>query len=177
MTPADFDSLFDTFHSTVFRLEALPAYAVGGDERKRIEAAEQGAPRPERSVRTSRWLARIATTTVAGKAWSRVRVVDDPLTDYQRRQLVSYAESQAVGEQIHLVRRVEVGEVGVDFWLFDGGTSFARAVLMHYHPDGSLDRRELVDAQGDLDELEARRRRVEQAAVPLNEFLAGAGRG
>lgn len=172
MTPKDFDALFDQFRSTVFRLEARPAYAVGGAEEARLEAFRHGSPRPERSVRTSPWMARIATSTAGGKSWSRTRVVDSPLTEYQRYQLVSYAESQAVGEQIHLVARGAVGDVGVDFWLFDGGTEDAVAVLMHYRDDGTLDRREPVDDPVLLGELDERRRAVDARAVPLNEFLA-----
>lgn len=173
MTPAEFDALFDVAHSTIFRLEQLPAYAVGGAEEERIRAFREGTPRPERSVRTSLWMARIATSTVAGKSWSRTRVVDQPLTEYQLYELESYRESQAVGETISVVLRSAIDEDGgPDFWLFDGGTQHARAVMMHYTEDGRLDRRELVEDAGRLAELDARRDTVSATAVPLNEFLA-----
>ncbi|MDQ4031077.1 MAG: endonuclease/exonuclease/phosphatase family protein [Actinomycetota bacterium] len=176
VTSAEFDTLFDSFTSTVFRLETLPAYAVGGAEDARLRAFREGLPRPERSVRTSPWLARIAASTAAGKTWSRVRIVDQPLTEYQRCQLESYRESQAVGEQIGLVARDAAGKMDVDFWLFDAGTPSAHAVLMHYHPDGRLDRREVVTDSDAVTALDARRRAVEKIAVPLNAFLASAER-
>ncbi len=38
MTPDDFDRLFNLFHTSVFRLEALPAYKVGGADAERLRA-------------------------------------------------------------------------------------------------------------------------------------------
>jgi len=177
VTSAEFDTLFDSFTSTVFRLETLPLYAVGGAEEARLRAFRESLPRPERSVRTSPWLARIAASTAAGKAWSRVRIVDQPLTEYQRCQLESYRESQAVGEQIGLAARDPAGKVEVDFWLFDAGTPTTHAVLMHYHPDGRLDHREAITDSDAVAALDARRRAVEKIAVPLNAFLVSAERG
>jgi uncharacterized protein DUF6879 len=172
LSPAEFNALFDSFTATVVRLEALPAYAVGGAEGERLAAFRAGQPRPLRSVRTDPWLARIAVTTVtAGKRWSRVRVVDDPLTDYERYELASYRESQSVGEEIQIAQRRDVGDVGVDFWLFDD----RHVVLMHYHPDGSVDRRELCDDADVVAECRARLTAVEAAAVPLNVALVGLG--
>lgn len=172
MTPDDFAALFDSFRATAFRWESLPAYEVGGTEQRQIEAFREGRARPARSVRTSPWMARIATSTVAGKVWSRIRVVDDPLTEYQRFQLGGYVESQAVGEQIGIVVRVCSARSGPDFWLFDSGTDDARAVLMHYHPDGRPDRKELVSDPDVLSELSAAQLADGGNAVALNEFLA-----
>lgn len=146
LTAAEFDALFDSFTTSVARLEALPAYEVGGTEGDRLRAFHEGLPRPVRSVRTDPWLARIAVSTVTnGKSWTRVRVVDEPMTDYQRYQLQSHRESQAVGEHVRIAPRSTAGEVGPDFWLFDELTDHPLAVVMHYHPDGRLERRELVD--------------------------------
>lgn len=176
LTAAKFDALFDGFATSVARLEALPAYAVGGAEADRLRAFRDGLPRPLRSVRTDPWLARIAVSTITnGKSWTRVRVVDEPMTDYQRYQLQSYRESQAVGEQVRIVPRSGAGEVGTDFWLFDEYGERPLAVLMHYNADGSLDRRELVDRPNRVAELAARMHRIDDRAVSLNEFLAASG--
>ena len=173
LTSAEFGTLFDTFQQTVVRLEALPAYAVGGAEELRLQAWRDGRPRPERSVRTDPWLARIALSTItAGKQWSRVRVVDDPLTDYQRYQFASHIEAQAAGEQVRIARRGDVGDVGPDVWLFDADSPNAHAVVMHYTPAGSVDRRELVTDRAAVEHLAARIRSVAATAVSLNEFLA-----
>ncbi len=178
MTSSDFDGLFDRFHSSAVRLEARPAYAVGGAEADRIRAWKAGRPRPERSVRTSPWLARIAVSTVIdGKSWRRVRVLDDPLTEYQRYQLDSYVESQAAGEQIRVARRATVGDVEADVWVFDADRPDAFAAVMSYDTDGRWLGFEVVDDPGDVAAYVARVSAVEQLTVPLNEFLAGDGRG
>jgi hypothetical protein len=174
VTPEDFDALFDRFHSTVVRLETLPAYSAGGAEAERIEAWRRGEPRPERSVRTSPWLARIAVTTAtAGKSWSRVRVLDDPPTDYQRYQLASYVESQAAGEVVSVARRGDVRfELGPDFWLFDGGTDDAYAAVMRYDVDGKWLGVNLVTDTESVADMHAHVRAVAEFADSLNTYLA-----
>lgn len=177
MTPTNLDALFDSFTDSAFRLEALPAYAVGGAEAERIAAHREGRPRPERSVRTSPWLARIACATVRdGRTWERLRVVDDPLTEYQRYQLESYRESQAAGEQIRLVRRDALPPDAdvVDYWLFDRGTAHVCGVELHYTPHGAFERFEHLDhAQVARREIWARD--LFATAEPLNVFLARVG--
>lgn len=171
MTSDDFDALFDEFHHTAFRWEGLPAYDVGGEEAARIEAMRTGRPIPERSVRTDPWLARIAVTTVAGKNWSRLRVVDEPLTEYQRLELTAYAEAQAAGDQTFLAPRSAV-EDGPDFWLFDAGTPQARGFLMRYDAGGHWLGLEMVTEPSGLAALDRRREQAQRAAVALNVFLA-----
>jgi hypothetical protein len=138
MNAGDFDALFDQFRESAFRFEGRRSYNVGGAEAERLEAFRTHRPRPERSVRTSPWLARVARTTAEGKRWTRLRVVDTPLTDYQEFQLFSgsYLESAAVGDETRLLDRSLCGTVaeGPDFWLFDG----ARAVILDYTAEGAF---------------------------------------
>jgi hypothetical protein len=171
VTPETFDSLFDAFTYTAYRWEGLPAYAVSVEDAS-LRAFVDGTPRPERSVRTSPWMARIAVSTANGKQWSRTRIVDQPLTEYQRYQLMSYVESQAVGEQIALVDRADLAVDGPDFWLFDADTEHAHAVLLHYTPAGALDRFESVHDPAALTGLRGRMSAARGASHPLNEFLA-----
>jgi len=168
-----FDSLFESFERSVFRLEALPVYDVGGADAERFRAFQEGRPLSVRSVRTSPWLARIAVSTVtAGKAWSRLRVVDSPLTPYQRYSLEAYRESQAAGEEIFLAPRSVGRDWGPDFWLFDGGTPMARAALMQYSPDGQFQGFEFVEDPEVLARMEQKRLVAVANSVPLNVFLA-----
>ncbi len=172
MTPGGFDALFDSFRTTVFRLESFPSYDVGGSDAERIAAFREGGPIPERSVRTSPWLARLAVATVAGKRWERVRVVDEPLTEYQRYELLAYQESQAAGEEIRVVTRsCAAADWGSDFWLFDPGVSEARAVAMDYAPDGRWLGAALITDLETVRGLAKIRLAARSAAVPLNEFL------
>lgn len=167
----DFDALFDEFQHSAFRYEGREVYNVGGAEADRIQAWREHKPRPERSVRTSPWLRRIAITTAAGKEWSRVRAVDEPLPEYLRYELSGYVESQAAGDRVLLVNR-ENASHGRDFWLFDGGTSTARAALMNYTETGEFLGFEAVTDRDALADLEATRQRLLAAATPLNVWLA-----
>lgn len=174
MTPGDFDAHFSRFTRTVFRLETLQNYVAPGEAEK-IEAFRLGLPRPERSVRTSPWLARIAVTTVEGKRWQRVRVVEEPLTEYTRYEMAGYVESQAAGEEIRVVRRTAapaIPSLTRDFWLFDAGTPQAYALLMDYGPMGRFDGASLITDVPTLLEFTAERDLALRWSVPLNEYLA-----
>lgn len=169
------DQLFDSFTQTAFRYESLPAYDVGGEEADRLRAWRLAEPRPERSVRTSAWLARIASTTVAGKSWTRVSVLDDPLTDYQRFSLLAYVESQAAGDQMLVIQRRDVPPRArdlPDFWLFDHDTPAAQGALMSYTANGSFTGIELVSDDARVNRLTAARAELIERARPLNVFLA-----
>jgi len=172
VTPEHFDALFDTFHTTVARLETLPAYAVADYEGDRLAAFLAGQPLPERTIVNDPWLARIATTTLARKTWMRVRVLDEPLTDYERFELAVFPESQVVGEQIRVVPRSRLTVSGGDFWLFDRGTRAARVVLMRYDEFGHWLGADLSDDPGVVGECHDRFQAALAASVALNQFLA-----
>jgi hypothetical protein len=172
VTPAQFDALFDTFRATAVRLEGLPAYEVAEYEGARLAAFRSGRPLPVRSVKTDPWMARIARTSAQGKLWQRVRVVDEPLTDYQAFELAVYPETQAVGEDIYVVTRRELRDEGPDFWLFDGGTPAARMVLMHYDAGGQWLGADLVHDPHVIHQAQDTHERTLALSIGLNEFLA-----
>lgn len=174
MTPAEFSALFDRFTTSVFRLETFQEYRVG--EEDEIRAWLRGEAKPERSVRTSEWLARIARTTIVdGKQWSRAHIVDLPLSDYMRYEIDAYLESQAAGEEIRIAVRQPhsvLDDMRQDFWLFDAGLPGRYAIAMDYAPDGSLRGYDLVEDAATLDLYEHEHELVWRAAVPLNSYLA-----
>jgi hypothetical protein len=169
MTPQEFDACFDRFKRTAFRLETLPEYIAPG-ELERIEAFMRGEARPERSVRTAPWLARIALSTVSeGKQWCRVRLLDDPLTEYERYQLQGYAESQAAGEEIRIIpRRDMYVPLTPDFWLLDD----AAIVFLSYDANGRWLGSRLSHDPGQLALCRQERDTALHRSVPLNEYLA-----
>lgn len=174
MTGPDIGANYDRFTSTAFRLETLPEYRVPSEQDAFAEFLA-GRPRPERSIRTEPFLARIALTTLTqGKSWSRVHILDLPLSDYLRYELAGYIESQAAGEQIRILDRAEHPRLGcdVDFWLFDADTDAPFAHVQDYAADGTyLGARQVTEP----DELKACMRVREDvwaAAEPLNTFLA-----
>lgn len=169
----EFDAHFDRFAVDVFRLEALQTYAVGEEEE--VAAFLRGDPAPERSVRTSPWLARIAVTTVAGKNWQRVHVVGHPLSEYLQYELARYVESQAAGEQIWIADRAAdeaLSRLGEDFWLFDADSPDAYAVLMHYDEAGHFVGFDHTTEPAVLERCRKERDLVLRHAVDLNTYLA-----
>ncbi|TDW17060.1 DUF6879 family protein [Kribbella kalugense] len=170
----EFDAQFDRFTTEVFRLENLQGYAVS-EEDARLKAFRDGTPRPERSVRTEPWLARIAVSTVAGKRWERVHVVDHPLSEYLRYELVGYVESQAAGERILIAERTadeSLTRLGEDFWLFDADSPTAYAVLMHYDEAGHFVGFDHTTEPAVLERCRNERELVRRHAVDLNAYLA-----
>lgn len=174
MTLEEFDQLFDTFTTSAFHLETHQTYAIS-EEDKRLRAFREGLPRPVRSVRTTPWLRRVAVTTAQGKNWSRVHVIEQPLSEYLRYQLVGYVESQAAGEEIRLADRgqhLELAELGPDSWLFDAGTSDAFGVLLHFDSEGQLLGIDKVTDRSAVEELERQRQVALAHSVSLAEYLA-----
>lgn len=178
MNPDEFDHCFEKFTHSAFRMETLQRYTVDS-EAERIGAFLRGEPRPDRSVRTSSWLRRVAVTTAAGKHWSRVHIVDLPLTDYLRYQLIGYVETAAAGEEIRIALRGEHSELAAlceDFWLFDGGRPDAYAIAMRFDADGRPLGHDLVTDPARLDTFNRARLAAWEASMSLNEFTAGNAR-
>ena len=176
LTSGEFEELFQRFAqsptaTSAFRWEARQYYLIPWDEPSLV-AFQTGTARPERSVRTSPWLARIATSRAAGRDWSRVRHVVEPLSEYVRWEMVSYVESQAAGERI-LVTIGNSVPTDADYWLFDGDDIGDRyAIVMHYAEDGAPERFELTTDHRRFEELSRYRDGLLAEAIPLNEYLA-----
>lgn len=175
LTYAEFGDVFERFAqsgtaTSVFRWECLQDYKVDFED-SAFRAFREGTPRPERSVRTWPWLARVAATTLAGKAWTRVRYVVEPLSEYTEFEFVAYVESQTAGERILITDRLDASLP--DFWLFDGTEQAdRRAVLMHYDAEGAPVRFEYRDDAVSLGELADAQRAITEHAAPLNTYLA-----
>ena len=172
---ADLSACFDLFERSAFRLETLRVYAVGGTEEERLRAFRLGLPRPERSARTSPWLARIARTTAAGKSWHRVRVIGWPLTEYERYQMTGYQESAAAGDVIRIADRSahpELTALNRDFWLFDAEGPQPFAALMSYDEAGNYLRSEITTAPEVITGCNASQQLAERYAVSLDTYLA-----
>jgi hypothetical protein len=161
---------FETFQVSAFRLETLPVYDVP-EEADEVRAFLAGEPSPECSVRTSPWLARMATSTVAGRDWRRLRLLSTEPVPYETWELDRYLESQACGEQIRILARdLHQDLAGGDFWMFDAGHAGEAVFAMRYSGSGrfiAADR--VVDSQ----ELAACRRsaRLWDSAPGLNTYL------
>jgi hypothetical protein len=178
VTPEEFDACFDRATRDVFRLETLQRYNIPG-EAERIQAWRDGQPRPERSVRTSPWLRRIALTTVQGLRWFRVHLVDHPLSEYLQYQMAGYIESAAAGEEIRIADRAAHGDLrtlDTDFWLFDADSPAPYAAVMRYDDDGRWLGADYHDDTETLAWCRFGRDIALRHSVPLNVYLAEAKR-
>jgi len=166
----DFNGCFDRFRDAAFRMETMQRYTVDEDE-PAIAAWRSGRARPEFSVRTSAWAARLAATTIAGKSWRRVRAVDLPLSEYVRWEMAAYAESSVLGEEIRILTRTSEGP-DEDFWLFDAAGIDPFAITMVYDEKGRQGEHRLVSDADTIRSYSDLADATWKAAVPLNEFVA-----
>jgi hypothetical protein len=170
----DFADCFNEFQVSAFRLETLRQYAVP-EEDNRLAAWREHRPLPDRSVRTSPWLRNIAETTAAGKHWHRVHVVDEPLSEYVRFEMVAYRESAQAGEEIRITNRtVDPALEGLqaDFWLFDAETNHPFAALMDYDHDGHYVDAQVTSDGPTISACIAARDLALHHSVPLAAYLA-----
>lgn len=136
LTGEDFNSLFRYFTRTAVRLEVQPVYAVT-EERESVEEFLAGNPRPVTVFPYyAAWLEQIRRLTTEGKRVERVRVLDEPPTDYQRWEMWSGRFNTDAGEVIRYLPRSRAVEVGLpvadDWWLFDS----LRVARMRFSAEG-----------------------------------------
>jgi hypothetical protein len=170
-------ALFASFTHTAFRLETLPQYLVPQED-ERFRAFREGRPLPERSPQTSPWLQQIAHTAAAGRRWQRAHVVGRPFTDYLRFELVTDLENVAAGEDIRIADRdvhPELAACARDFWLFDGETDHAVALLMRYDSEGRFIEAERCTDPDILARCRHQRDLVLAHSIPVADYLAEAG--
>lgn len=169
MDVQDLGRLVEASRHEAFRLETHPQYLVP-QEAEEFAAWRAGRPMALQTPETSPWLAKIRSTTAAGYRWSRVHVVDWPLSDYIRYELWGYQANVAAGEDVRLADRrfaPVLGEMRRDLWLIDDEI----AVWMDYDAEGRF--LEPTLARPAEVELARRLRAAAWAhAVPLHEYMA-----
>lgn len=179
MTGDVLDECFRWYRASATRLETLQSYAVGGAEAERLAAWQRGLPLPERSVRTSEYLREVAAGVLAGRERMRVRIADEPLSEYLRFELAGYAETAACGEEIRIAVRAggtpaaqkTLAGIASDAWFFDLGAGDEACVLLSYEQDGSYAGAHLATA-ADHRYLRKLLARALQHSVPLAEYAA-----
>jgi hypothetical protein len=174
ITTVDLPACFDLFTESAFRLETERA-SNSPSEAERLAAFRAGLPLPERSVRTSPWLARIHATCTATppKSWTRIGLVGTPLSEYQRYRMVGRREAEVAGEVNLLADYRLCQELAVldDFWLFDEGTVEPFAAIMDYGPDGSYLGSQIITSPAAIARCKEVKRLAYLSAIPLETFL------
>jgi len=136
LTGDDFNNLVRYFTTTAFRLEVQPVYTVT-DERESLDEFLAGEPRPVTEFAFyAAWLDSIRSATAAGKRVERVRVLEEPPTEYQRWEMWSGQYNCAAGETIRYLPRSRAQQIGLpitdDWWLFDS----AKLATMRFSDSG-----------------------------------------
>src|SRR5262249_9338361 len=128
----EFDALLATFTSQSLHLETRDAYgtAVELPHLARWQAGE-----PDDLEWLQGWCAVLREAVGAGKTVRRLRVVSEPLSEYQRWSYSIAHPMVDAGEDIRWVPRRLVSSIafpGNDFYLFDGEL----VVFLHYAGSG-----------------------------------------
>ncbi len=133
LTDEEFEGLLTGFAREAVHLETRDAY---GTEVELPRLAKWAAGEPEDHEWLQDWCATLRGHRQAGRSVQRVRVVSEPLSDYQRW---SYGVAQPMvdaGEDIRWVPRRLVSDIafpGNDFYLFDDRL----VVFLHYAGNGT----------------------------------------
>lgn len=153
---------------SVFRLETLSWYTALGEE-DMLRAFNEGDPLPPRNPDTDPWLRMVADSVDAGRHWSRVHVLDRPLSNYLRFELLGYQGNVVAGEDVRIADRADaparLSALTRDFWLLDD----VLAVVIEYDGNG---RRLAMEPTHDVGDFMAQRDLAVAHSIPLLEYLS-----
>jgi hypothetical protein len=147
LTPAEFGQVIHEFEHTAFRLELQPAY-LEPEEAGLLAAFLRGEPEPPTTVpELAQWYEHVAQHVQRGKRIERVRVQEDPPTDYQRFERWLDPWNIRAGEVMRYLTRQRAHEIGLlpaagntDWWLLDS----SKLIVMHFDADSRRVHNELV---------------------------------
>jgi len=173
---SEFAALFTGFGHTAYRLERLPWYGVGYEDRS---FAEWRTSRPvQRDPERDAWTSMVRAATDAGKVFQRVHLVA-ALTEYLRYEFEHwYPANIAAGDDVRIWPEPPGGwPPGLpryDYWLFDSHDLW----VMNYTGDGAFEYAELVDdVDGGWTVVDASywRDAALHSAIPFAEFIRQGG--
>ena len=150
----EFSALLRSFERDAFHFEAQPAYALDY-EREEFERFLKGRPRaPDEIGWWKPWLDRMRQYAAEGRRVSRVRIVDEPPTDYQRWLLWAVPWHAETGEDIRYMPRSRAERTGLpldaDWWLLDG----ERVIVTRFTDGGEIREKILITDPNDVGEYE-----------------------
>lgn len=132
ITEDDLTELTRTFKRGMVHLETRDAY---GTETELPHMAKWRAGEPDDFSWLEDWCQRIRTHVEAGRTARRVKIVSEPLSEYQRWVYDVFTPIAEAGEDVRWIPRREVSSLsfpGNDYYLFDD----ERVVFLHYAGSG-----------------------------------------
>lgn len=168
----EFRDLLRTFSTDAFYFEAQETYALDYEEAD-FRQFRDGYPIPPTEVDWWRpWLEQITELTRQGKQVSRVRVISEPPSSYQRWQLWSLPWHAQAGERITYMPRSKAVSLGLpldcDWWLLDR----KRVIRMEYSPEGRIIQKMLITEPGTVARFTEWRNLAVRNATPAEEIAA-----
>ena len=130
--------------SDAFRIEGKRLYRTSPAEVEALSGFLAGSPRPPSAFPVwQSWLDQVRAWTGQGKTIARVRIIDDPPTDYQRWSLWCARWHRDAGEDIRYLTREAANALGIprgDWQMFDHN----RVVVMAFTASGESAGKTLV---------------------------------
>jgi hypothetical protein len=170
----EFWEQFTSFERSAWRFEQQPAYYLGY-EREQFNRflADDPAP-PDENPDLRDWFAQTRHQVAEGKTIGRVRIIDEPTTDYQRWMQWMDRWNRDAGETIQYLTRAAARAAGLpvdggnDWWLFDD----QRLMLMHFDSEYRRIKVELLEGEPEVEQ--ARRWRETAIAAAQDDCTAKA---
>jgi hypothetical protein len=147
LTNAEFGEVLHDFDHTAFRLELQDSY-LEPEEAGLFAAFLRGEPEPPTTSPELRsWYDRVEGHVRQGKRIERVRIQQDPPTDYQRFERWLDHWNRQAGETMRYLTRRQAHEIGLlpaagttDWWLLDS----SRLIAMRFDDEGHRIKNELI---------------------------------
>ncbi|MGW1222219.1 DUF6879 family protein [Streptomyces californicus] len=165
----DWRRFFDAFEREAWRFEAQPTYTMP-KEQENLARFLRGESKPD--DHNARWHERVRGYVESSKHIGRVRIVRQPLTDYQRYQFAwGIPGNIAAGEDIRVLDLTQedygLPLSGRDWWMFDE----IRIAHLNFRADGTQINREAY--RGDPAPYREWKRIALEHAVPFEEYVKG----
>lgn len=163
----DFWNELADFKRSAWRFEQQPSYFLGY-ERAQFDKFLAGRPElPTRNQDLNDWFEQTRRHVAAGRTVGRVRVLDEPPTDYQRWMLWMDRWNREAGEVIQYLPRTAARAAGIlpaagstDWWLLDN----ERLLLMHFDDEYRRVRVDLLVDEPEVNQAREWRRLAIEAA-------------
>lgn len=166
--PSPWRELFRDARQEAFHLEVRDSYSVPAESEPLRRFLNGEPPMPEYGTRP--WTELVRETVDRGVRVTRVRVVTEPHSDYQRWLLSITGSNVDAGEDIRYLPRQLAGEVpSDDFWLFDDTIVGFNLVDGGGKPAGAA----ITTDSGIATYCRSAKERLWQSAVPFREYIGG----
>ena len=158
LTNDEFARQLRDYTSTAYRFELQPFYTVDGEQAS-FQRFLEGRPVSPLDVAEDRaWLDMVKAHVAKGRRMERVRIHQDPPTEYQRWMRWRGAFNTEAGETIHYLTVSEATRAGLlnsvaprDWWFFDDN----RLMVLTHNPEGRRIHTELITDETELSKARA----------------------